>query len=145
MVYRIVKVDGVKRADDIQRFNNRFKDTFVPLKDKHFTKGFWWLVYRGDDIVGFAGTVPFDPFPRVGYLKRGAILAEHRGHGLQHKLIKTRERHAIEYTDWTHIVSDCHKDSIVSANNFIRAGYKLVEAERWEKGYLVWRKELPSR
>lgn len=141
-MYRITEVNGEKHADEIQRFNKLFKAEFLPLKPKHLAKGFWWLVHHDIELVGFAGMVPFDPFPRVGYLKRAAVLKEHRGNGLQKQLMEVREDKARASTDWTHIISDCHKDSVASANNFIRSGYLLCEAERWEKDYLIWKKVL---
>lgn len=141
--YNIIKVDGQKHAEEIQRFNGLFKKDFLPLKPKHLAKGFWWLVYHGVETVAFAGVVPFDPFPRVGYFKRVAVLpGEHRGCGLQKQLMETLEAEVRISTDWTHIVSDTHRDNIASANNFIRSGYVLCEYERWEKDFLIWKKTL---
>lgn len=140
---KITEVSGEKFSDGIQRFNGLFKKDFLELKQKHFDKGFWWLVHHDIKLVGFAGMVPFDPFPRVGYLKRMAVVKEHRGHGLQRELMALRECRARESTDWTHIISDCHDENISSANNFIRSGYMLCETERrWDKQMLVWKKEL---
>lgn len=143
MPYKITEVDGEKYADEVNRFNGLFPDDFLPLKPKHLAKGFWWLVHSDLQLVGFAGMVPFDPFPRVGYLKRAAILKEHRGKGLQARLMEVRESRARASTDWTHFVSECSYDNVASANNFIKAGFVLCEAERpWEKETLFWIKKL---
>jgi GNAT superfamily N-acetyltransferase len=142
-MHKITEVDGEKYADEINRFNGLFPDDFLPLKPKHFAKGFWWLVHCDVKLIGFAGMVPFDPFPRVGYLKRAAVLKEHRGHGLQRELMEAREERARASTDWTHFVSECSIENIASGNNFIAAGFKLCEAERpWEKETLFWIKKL---
>ncbi len=143
MPYVVTEVDGQKYADEINRFNGLFPDDFLPLKPKHLDRGYWWLVHHGIQLVGFAGMVPFDPFPRVGYLKRAAVLKEHRGKGLQRQLMEAREERARASTDWTHFVSECSLENVVSANNFIRAGFLLCEAERpWEKETLFWIKKL---
>ncbi len=143
MPYRITEVDGERYADEIHRFNGLFPDEFLPLKPKHLVKGFWWLVHCDAQLVGFAGMVPFDPFPRIGYPKRAGVLPAHRGKGLQRELMVLREERARASTDWTHFVSECSYDNVVSANNFIKAGFTLCEAERpWEKKTLFWRKAL---
>lgn len=146
MAYTIMKVDGVERAADIRAFNKMFPKDFLPLKDHHLENGCWWLVYPDDSnkIVGFAGMVPFTPFARYGYLKRAAILPDHRGRGLQKLLLEYREMAARDSTDWTTLVSSTHISNIASSNNFISAGYKLFEPERpWEgKDNIYWIKEL---
>jgi GNAT superfamily N-acetyltransferase len=146
MSYIIMKVDGVERAADIQAFNKLFPKDFLPLKDRHLENGYWWLVYPHDSnkIVGFAGMVPFVPFTRYGYLKRAAILPEHRGNGIQKRLLVEREVVARDATDWTTLVSSTHISNTASANSFIGAGYKLFEPERpWEgKDSIYWMKVL---
>lgn len=145
MSYTILRVDGVERAADIHAFNKLFPKDFLPLKDHHLENGLWWLVYPddGNKVVGFAGAVPFTPFFSFGYLKRAAILPEHRGHGLQKKLIEAREDAARDRA-WTHLVSSTHIANHASSNSFIAAGYKLFEPERpWEgKDSLYWIKQL---
>lgn len=142
-MYDIRKVSGQDCAEEITKFNALFHDQFTALKPRHLDRGHWWLVYLAGRTVGFAGMVPFHPFSRVGYLKRAAILPEHRGHGLQRQLIDVREEFARSGTDWTHLISECLASNVSSANNFIRAGFMLCEPERpWEKDTLYWIKEI---
>lgn len=139
----ITEVDGERCAAEINSFNGLFPDAFEALKPRHLRDGYWWLVHDAGRVVGFAGMVPFEPFPKVGYLKRAAILADYRGHGLQGKLMGLREERARSLTNWTCLISECAVGNVASANNFIRAGYRLVEVERpWEKDTLFWKKEL---
>lgn len=143
--YLITEVDGKTHATEINAFNGLFKKEFLPLKERHLESGFWWLVHRKTDhlLVGFAGMTPFEPFPRVGYHKRCAILKDHRGHGLQQQLLLAREDRAKASTDWTHLVSETHLENVASSNSFIAAGYRLSEAERpWAKETLFWIKKL---
>ncbi len=143
MSYKITEVDGEKHADTLQGFNARFPDDFLPLLPRHFKDGFWWLVHYDLQIIGFAGTVPFLPFPRVGYFKRVGVLDSYRGRGVQLELTELICKRARASTDWTHIVSECSVENAASANNHFKAGFRLVEAERpWEKDTLFWRLKL---
>ncbi len=144
MSYKITEVSGARHADDIRRINAQFPVVFTSeLKPRHFETGYWWLVHKDIELVGFAGMVPFVPFPLCGYYKRGAILPQHRGHGLHRDLMDLREQRALASTDWTDLYSDCDAGNVASANNFIRAGFKLTEVERpWEPNALFWHKKL---
>lgn len=143
MLPKITEVNGIECADEINRFNGLFPDDFLPLKPQHLSRGFWWLVHAETKLVGFAGMVPFNPFPRVGYWKRVAILPAYRGKGLPDRLMSASAERARSSTDWTHLVSECALENVASGNNLIRGGYKLCEAERpWEKETLFWIKKL---
>jgi len=140
---KITEVVGEKCATEINSFNGLFKKDFLPLKPHHLAKGFWWLVHDDARLIGFAGMVPFEPFPRVGYLKRAAILEEYRGKGLQHELIALREDRARASTDWMRLVTETSMDNPASSNSFVRAGYRLCEPERpWAKQTLFWTKDI---
>lgn len=141
MTYQIQLVDGVAFADTIGNFNKCVKE-WPELKQKHYEDGFWWLVFHNAEAVAFAGLVPMEPFPAIGYLKRCYVLPEHRGQSLQGRLIAIREAHA-RSLGYTHLVSDCHQTNASAARSFRRAGYQLCEPEQpWEKDSLYWIKEL---
>lgn len=139
MDYIIQEVDGPSNADTIHAFNRLSPEIFPELELRHFTSGFWWLAYAGDEPIGFAGLVPF--LPRIGYLKRCLIL--HRGHGLQYRLMMARIAKA-KSLQWTHIVSECDGDNSYSASNFHKAGFETFNPEqRWGRGgSLYWIKSL---
>jgi L-amino acid N-acyltransferase YncA len=142
-MYEIHEVNGEDYADEINRLNALFPDDFLPLKPKHLAKGFWWLVRLEHQAVGFAGMVPFEPFSD-GYFKRVGILKDHRGNGLTQRLM-TKAFEKAKAVGWRRLISECHCENIPSANNHIRAGFLLVEAERpWDKESLVWSKDLPQ-
>lgn len=143
MTVVVVEVDGEACADEIKAFNDRFPDAFLPLKHKHLANGWWWLAQDAGRTVGFTGMVPFEPFPHVGYYKRAAVLPEYRGKGLQQWFMEVRDAKARSSTDWTHIVSECDFDNIASANNFIKAGFRLCDPERvWADKALFWIKRI---
>lgn len=104
--------------------------------------GSWWIAYMGDTAVGFAGLLPSQVRPNTGYLCRSGVLKEHRGHGLQRRMIRLREARA-RRRGWSQMVTDT-SSNIHSANSLIRAGYTLFVPDlAW--GYdhtLYWRKKL---
>jgi len=104
--------------------------------------GAWWLAYRGNDAVAFAGVVPSTHARNSGYFSRVGVLRRHWGHGLQVRLMRAIEARG-RRTGWDSVVSDT-TDNPVSANNFIQAGYRLYEPETpWAWSHtLYWRKWL---
>lgn len=107
-----------------------------------FDLGAWWLAYRGDDAVAFAGVVPSTHIRNCGYVSRVGVLRRHWGHGLQIRLMRAIEAQG-RRMGWDNVVSDT-TDNPVSANNFIQAGYRLYEPEvPWAWSHtLYWRKWL---
>lgn len=142
-MYQIQEVDGITFGDTIHWFNSLAPECFPALQDHHLEKGFWWLVRHNTFPVAFAGMVPFEPFPNVGYLKRAFVMAEHRGNGLQASLMRHREDKA-RRIGWTTLVSECAASNVHSARNFAAAGFEQVEPEqRWgAANSLYWRKAL---
>ncbi|MET4290869.1 hypothetical protein ABIB06_001636 [Bradyrhizobium sp. LB8.2] len=81
------------------------------------------LAYHGDEAVAFAGVVPSTHIRNGGYFSRVGVLQRHRGRDLQCRLMQVIEARG-RRIGWDSIVSDT-TDNPVSANNFIRAGYRL--------------------
>lgn len=138
----IKEVDGNEHADLLHSLNALAPECFPLLQQRHLDNGFWFVAYLDGDPIAFAGMVPFDPFPGVMYLKRCYVLPEHRGHGLQGKLLSLRELKARELGRTT-LVSECSESNTFSAANFRRAGYELCEPEQpWARDSLYWVKRL---
>ena len=141
MTYEIHEVDGILNRETLEAFN-ALDPYFPPLQDRHFKHGYWWLATKGDDPVAFAGIVPFEPCPRIGYLKRCLTKPDHYGHGLQFRLMSVRETKARQL-DWTHLVSECLEENTYSAANFRRAGFVQTFPEQpWAKDSIYWIKTL---
>lgn len=121
--YRIQEVDGSDPATSLELHRLHYA-TFgdrAPVIDTE--EGYWWLAYAGDKAVAFAGLSASYVKQGRGYLTRSGVLEEHRGHGLQVRLIRAREAKA-KRLKWTEVVTDT-TDNIPSANSLIRAGYRL--------------------
>ena len=140
--YRIREVDSqdeeiAEILDELHRAT--FLDSApVPA----FDDGHWWLAFRGSVPVAFAGLVRSTHAPNAGYLCRVGVLSKHWGRSLQLRLLRAAERRA-RTSGWHSVVSDT-TDNLSSANNFIRAGYRLYRprlAWGWPNT-LYWRKPV---
>ena len=144
-MYRIREVNG--RDDDIA-------DTLAELHQltffnsapvPEFDWGHWWFAYHGGLPIAFAGLVPSTHVKDAGYFCRVGVLSEYCGQALQLRFMRVVESRA-RNNGWSLVVSDT-TDNLVSANNFIRAGYQLYQPEYpWAWRYsLYWRKILQKK
>ena len=142
--YRICEVDG--RDDEIADVLTELHGLtfFSGASIPPFDEGHWWLAYRETTPVAFAGVVPSTHVRNAGYFCRVGVLQRHWGHRLQLRLMRAMEARA-RRNGWTCVVSDTTRN-IVSANNFIRAGYRMYGPPHpWafpDTDY--WRKSLIS-
>ena len=141
-MYRIRAVDGhddevSESLTELHRLT--FLDTAVIPK---FDQGYWWLAFHEAEAVAFAGVVPSTHVCNAGYFCRVGVLSEHWGNRLQLRLMRALEAGA-RLNGWCSIVSDT-TDNLLSANNFIRAGYRLFEPKHpWAWPHtLYWRKVI---
>jgi len=101
--------------------------------------GAWWVGFDGQTPVCYAGLA------RAGKkwsLTRAGVLASHRGHGLQRRLVRARERHA-RRRGATQVSSYTHAGNYPSANTLISCGYRLTK--HWRSGgstFLTWSKDF---
>jgi len=125
-LYRIREVDG--QDDEVSdALADLHRLTFfggAPIP--RFDWGYWWLAYREATPVAFAGVVPSTHVRSAGYICRVGVLKPHCGRSLQLRLMRTMELRALR-NGWSCMVSDTTQN-IASANNFIRAGYRLYQA-----------------
>ena len=141
-MYRIREVDcnDDETADHLRELHQLTFFDAAPVPD--FDDGHWWLGFCGPDPVAFAGVIPSTYVAHAGYLCRVGVIACHVGNGLQLRLMRAIEGRA-RRNGWDTLVSDT-TDNVFSANNFIRAGYRMYEPTfRWGwPATLYWRKEL---
>ena len=141
-MYRIQAVDG-SDEDIAEILADLHRLTFfsgAPLPN--FEQGHWWLACHRKEPVGFAGIVPSTHARNAGYFCRVGVLSGHCGRGLQLRLMRAVESRA-RRNGWGFVISDT-TDNVVSANNFIRAGYRLYRPPipwAWPHS-LCWRKSV---
>ena len=141
-MYRIRAVDG-HDEDVIDTLTEIHRLTFFDAAAvPDFEQGHWWLAYQGAIPVGFAGVIPSTRAPNAGYFSRVGVLSSHCGNNLQLRFMRAVERQA-RRNGWNTVVSDT-TDNLVSANNFIRAGFRLFQPkDPWAWPHtLYWRKFL---
>ena len=142
MPYRVARVDGhdSETAFTIHKLHDiTFRDAAPPVAPQF---GSWWLAYCDEDAVGFAGVAKAYTSVDAGYLNRSGVVEDHRGHGLQVRMLRARERYA-KRQGWTMLITDT-TDNVASANSLIKAGYKLY-TPKWPWAFphsLYWKKDL---
>ena len=141
-MYRIRTVEAADEdvADTLAELHRSIFLDSAPVPA--FDEGHWWLAFQGSTPVAFAGVVPSTHVTRAGYFCRVGVLGRHCGHQLQLRLMRAMEVRA-RINGWCSVVSDT-TDNVRSANNFIRAGYRLfVPAHPWAwANTLYWRKDI---
>jgi RimJ/RimL family protein N-acetyltransferase len=122
----------------------RLEDNFLPVlamdeacfpvdERVNLSGAVWWIVWCGREPVGFAGLYVCREPENVGlgFLSRAGVVPAHRGHGLQKRLLRTREREA-RRMGLRELVTYCVPDNLPSANSLIACGYKLyAPTHRW--------------
>lgn len=105
-------------------------------------RGFWWLAFSKGNPVAFAGMTILTEWPEAGFLCRAGVLADHRGHGLQRKLIRVRVNKA-KRLGLNSVISTTY-DNPRSANNLLAEGFRLYQPESpWgAEGTNYWIKKL---
>jgi GNAT superfamily N-acetyltransferase len=73
--------------------------------------------------VAYAGLKQSSQWLDAGYLNRCGVSFDHRGHGLQRRLLRCRERRA-RRNGWRYCITDT-TDNLASANSLIKAGSTL--------------------
>lgn len=108
----------------------------------NFEEGHWWLAFGETEPVAFAGVIASTRVHNAGYFSRVGVLRKHCGNALQLRLMRAMESRA-RTIGWNCVVSDT-TDNLASANNFIRAGYRLYQPQNpWAwPNTLYWRKSI---
>lgn len=141
-MYRIREVNAQESeiADTLEDLHHLTFFDSAPFPD--FDHGHWWLACHETVPVGFAGLIPSTRAFNAGYFCRVGVLKRHSGNALQLRLMRALESRA-RHNGWGSIVSDT-TDNLASANNFIRAGYRLYRPPSpwaWPHS-LYWRKSI---
>jgi GNAT superfamily N-acetyltransferase len=107
------------------------------------TQGHWWIVYDAHNLpCAFAGIVPSVRWLDCAYLCRAGVIPNHRGQGIQKRLIRARIRQA-RALGFNWLITDTYLNP-ASSNSLISTGFKLFEpSQPWgAKQTLYWRLKL---
>lgn len=119
--FRVVKVD-TSHPDHRHAILQMHEKCFPGLEFQQL-HGDWWIAYDSlKNPVAFAGLWPSLRVPGSGYLCRAAVMPAGRGHGLQRRLIKVREREA-KKKRWVAVYSDVDPKNAPSMNNLFACGF----------------------
>jgi len=141
-MYRIREVDGLDE-EVVEILAELHRLTFFDsARIPEFDRGHWWLTFCEALPIAFAGVVPSTHVNNAGYITRVGVVRKHCGRGLQLRLMRAMESR-VRRNGWSFVVSDT-TDNVASANNFIRAGYRLYRPQHpWAwPNTLYWRKSI---
>lgn len=139
----IERIDPKSYLKDLIDLQKHCLPNDEPLKPDSEGDGWWWLAFKDDLPVAFAGLKPSARILKAGYLARSGVHDFHRGLGLQRRLIQVRINFARKLGyEW--LFSDTIGDNIYSSNNLINCGFKLfLPQSPWgNPGALYFRKKL---
>lgn len=116
----------VVRTDDLELIAEMDAQAFpeAPLARHELERAAWWIVMSEGRAIAYAGARGCETIPAV-FLSRCAVMADWRGHGLQRRLLRARERWARTRDGIEAIVTYTVPDNAPSMNNLIRAGYRV--------------------
>lgn len=129
---------------DVRREIERMHAECFPGFDMVVPIGTWWFGYRRglDEPVAFAALWPSQRQEGAGYLARAGVMPIARGHGLQKRLIKVREKEA-KRKGWTVLFSDTFPANVQSMNNLFACGYRaFIPKEPWCGGDWIYFKKI---
>lgn len=115
-----------------------FKDNYTLT----FDGAYWFMAFDEDKIP--CAYAAFTILPTgFGFLSRAGVLPGARGHGLQKRLVRARERNARGF-GVSRMVTYTSLDNVQSSNNLIKSGYRLyVPPYEWGiKNGLYWERMI---
>jgi ribosomal protein S18 acetylase RimI-like enzyme len=107
----------------------------------------WWGVFKGSKLVGYAGLRAAEGDNYV-YLCRAGVAVEHRGKGIQKRMIEARLRKGREMgREWA--ITYTVVSNLASINNLIAKKFRAYHPQTaWagRKDVIYWRRRLrPGR
>jgi predicted GNAT family acetyltransferase len=143
--YTITKLSSVRHAREIASLvAEGFSREDDGTRASAFIGVTWWGVFTSSgQLIGVGGMLQSAIEEDTFYLNRSYIQPEHRGHGLQRKLIKARVARAKELKG-AFATSDTF-NSPHSTNNLLGCGFRAYSpAEPWRgtDGTVYWRVRL---
>jgi GNAT superfamily N-acetyltransferase len=129
---RLKKVDP-SSPDVAELLSELHSQCFPELPRFSQFHGDWWIASSQDHgPLAFAGLWPSARVEGAGYLCRAGVLPLARGHSLQRRLIRAREREA-KRKGWTVLFSDALATNSASINNLFACGFRAFSpAVRWQ-------------
>lgn len=137
----ILRVEATQAAGEQLEVIRWIDRVCFPDEPISFDGAYWWLGYYEDTPVSFAGLVYFPN--ATAFLSRVGVLPGWRGHGLQRRFIRAREREAKKH-GFERMVTYTSEENVISSNNMIKSGYTLYTPpyEWGVKHGLYWQRAI---
>jgi GNAT superfamily N-acetyltransferase len=138
---KIQRVD-TRKPFIVEKLSVLHKKCLPHDKTFDFAHGYWWIASENDVDCAFAGLIYSSWWSDCGYLIRCGVVSDHRGQGLQKKLIRVRIRQA-KALGLRWLITSTY-DNPASANSLISCGFKMFNPSKpWmAKNTSYWRLKL---
>jgi len=126
------KIKEVKLTDESLLWLVDVDSKIIQSGEEEWRKHRWWFVYCAGERVGYAGLKIMSGINKgIAFLSRCGILPEHRGNGLQRKLIRVRLA-AAKKALCDYVITYTLRTNLNSANNLIAYGFRMyIPEEEW--------------
>jgi GNAT superfamily N-acetyltransferase len=132
----------IRRCKDLELINKLKHQCFHKddLTDSDLNSTYWFVAWTGGQPAGFCG-VQYWGEGRA-FFNLAGVLPEFRGHGLQKRMIKARERYCKGWANALYTYTS--SDNAASMNSLIRCGFRPFESETQWAGdeFVYWRKRV---
>lgn len=142
MGYTIARVD-VGRQSVLNDLMSLDSHCFPGDEPQDFTAGEWWLCYHRGQAVGFCGMRPAYSWTKTGFFLRCGVHENHRGQGLQKRMIRVRVARA-RVLAWRYVITYT-LDNPPSANSLMSQGFRAYwprEPYIDHAAVTYWRREI---
>lgn len=103
--------------------------------------GRYWAAFLEREMVAYAGLRVSRQWARVAYFHCSGVLEAHRGHHLQRRLIRARQRWCREI-GFTHAITYTMVDNPASARSLLACGFRPYwPGVQWagRQAYWIWK------
>jgi RimJ/RimL family protein N-acetyltransferase len=123
MIYRVSQLELGVILPEMEALERRC----FPIDEKEaLHRGMWWKIVCKGEVIAFAGLREVANEPGVGVLTRCGVARDHRGRGLQRRLVRARVL-AARRMGWHTLLSTVMLDNPSSANNLAQCGFRLYD------------------
>ena len=141
---RLVIRPGEDKPKILEQIRKLEKKIFPTDDLERLTGTYWWLVYKNEKPIAFAG-MRHCPLDKCAFFNLAGVLTTHRRKGLHNRLIRARLNACKRY-GWTGAITYTGRDNPVSANALIAHGFRIYEPDyAWAgRDVIYFQKTFPT-
>lgn len=140
MIVRFKRAKSAAHTYLIGRLDQQLFPEDDHLDAIEFHRGAWWIGWCEDIPIAYCGVREW--YSNRVFMARAGVVQAQRGQGLQRRMLKLREGHAVKQWGASRALTYTHPRNVASNNNLIRSGYLQWEPEAYTDQWINWWKDL---